>query len=120
MPAKPQIAALEMLKNDDAQKIYRKIISALSKVGPFEQEMKQTCIHLANGSAFAGVHPRKQGLLLNIRTNAAIKSKRIRKLEQASANRFHNEMLVETPAEVDAELIGWLEEAMNYKSTRTK
>jgi hypothetical protein len=32
-------------------------------------------------------------------------------LERVSANRFHNEMLLESPKDVDAEVIGWLKAA---------
>ena len=54
---------------------------------------------------------RKAAILLNIRSAAPIKSKRIRKVEQVSANRYHNELLIASPSEVDAEVVGWLKEA---------
>jgi hypothetical protein len=69
---------------------------------------KGTCIHLNRRVAFAGLHPRKTALLLNLRTSAPIGSGRIRKVEQASANRFHNEMLLETAGDLDDELMGWI------------
>lgn len=50
-------------------------------------------------------------MVLNIRTDAPIQSKRIRKLEQVSAKRFHNEVLIDTPAGVDREVAGWLKSA---------
>jgi hypothetical protein len=50
-------------------------------------------------------------VLLNIRSDAPIKSARIRKLEQVTARRFHNEMLIDTPIGVDREVIGWLKAA---------
>ena len=50
-------------------------------------------------------------MLLNVRLDAPIKSERIRKLEQVSAKRFHNEMLIDTPAGVDREVVGWLQRA---------
>ena len=72
---------------------------------------KGTCIHLNHRVAFAGLHPRKAALLLNLRTAAPIASRRIRKVERVSANRCHNELLIESPEELDAELMGWLAEA---------
>lgn len=69
---------------------------------------KGTCLHLNHRVAFAGLHPRKTALFLNLRTSAPIDSPRIRRHEQASANRFHNEMLVASPGEIDDELIGWI------------
>jgi len=88
--------------------IYDRLADKLRAVGPFKVEPKKTCLHLVNGSAFAGVHPRKDSILLTIRTDKAIKSKRVRKVEQASASRFHNDLVLASPSEVDAELIGWL------------
>ncbi|THD77592.1 MAG: DNA replication protein DnaC [Phenylobacterium sp.] len=90
---------------------YDRIIAALTLLGPTRIEPKKTSIHLARRSAFAGVHPRKNALLLNIRSAAPIASARIRAREQVSKNRFHNELLLSSPAEVDDELMGWLREA---------
>jgi len=72
---------------------------------------KGSCIHLNRRIAFAGLHPRKSAVLLNLRTAAPIESGRIRKVERVSANRFHNEMLVESGGEIDGELMGWIAEA---------
>jgi hypothetical protein len=72
---------------------------------------KGTCIHLNRRVAFAGLHPRKSAVLLNLRASAPIESSRIRKVERASANRYHNEMLLETAGDLDEELIGWIAEA---------
>jgi hypothetical protein len=35
----------------------------------------------------------------------------MRKVERVSANRFHNEMLLSSPADVDAEVVAWLKDA---------
>ena len=60
---------------------------------------------------FAGVHPRKSYLLLNLRTDHPIESQRITKTEQVSKSRFHNEMKLASPEGVDEELLGWLKDA---------
>jgi hypothetical protein len=49
--------------------------------GPFREEAKKTSIHLVRGSAFAGVHPRKQHLPLTIKAVAPIRSPRVLKAE---------------------------------------
>ena len=72
---------------------------------------KGTCIHLNRGTAFAGLHPRKSAVLLNLRSSAPIESARIRKVEKASANRYHNEMLIESAEALDDELTGWIADA---------
>ena len=98
-------------KDPQALETYRALVRTASGFGPFEEEAKKTSIHLARKSAFAGVHPRKSAVLLVLRTRDAIDSGRIRKRERVSANRWHNEMLLSAPAEVDAEVTGWLREA---------
>ena len=90
---------------------YRALLDRMTELGPFEEQAKNTSIHLARKSAFVGVHPRKAAILLVIRTGAPIASPRVRKLERVSANRWHNEMLLSDPGEVDPELLGWLGEA---------
>lgn len=92
-------------------KTYAAILKAVSKFGEVRADEKKTSIHLVAKTGFAGVHPRKSAILLNIRSDAPIKSKRIRKIERVSANRFHNEMLLESPKDVDAEVAGWLKAA---------
>lgn len=72
---------------------------------------KGTCLHLNRRTAFAGLHPRKHALLLNLRSSRPIDSPRIRKVERASANRYHNELLIDSPEAIDDELIRWLAEA---------
>jgi Domain of unknown function (DUF5655) len=72
---------------------------------------KKTSIHLTRSVGFAGVHPRKSYLYLNIRTDYPIASPRIAKSEQVSKNRFHNELKLTSPDEIDAELLGWLKDA---------
>lgn len=69
---------------------------------------KGTCLHLNHRVAFAGLHPRKTALFLNLRTAAPIENPRIRRLERASANRYHNEMLLASADEIDDELMGWI------------
>ncbi|HEX8904765.1 MAG TPA: hypothetical protein VF771_07990, partial [Longimicrobiaceae bacterium] len=53
----------------------------------------------------------RAGILLNVRTSAAIDSPRVRKLEQVSRSRFHNEILLSSPDDVDAELLAWMGDA---------
>jgi len=93
------------------EKTYAAILKAVAKFGSIKAEAKKTSIHLVAKTGFAGVHPRKSAILLNIRSNAPIKSKRIRKVEKVSAYRYHNEMLIGSPSEVDAEVVTWLTNA---------
>ena len=90
-----------------ARQLVRKMMSeAGSRIEP-----KTGSIHICRKSAFAGLHPRRNAVLLNLRTGKPIESERIRKVERVSANRFHNEMLLELPEQLDSELDGWIREA---------
>ena len=91
--------------------IYARLLEALGSFGPYREEPKKTSIHLARASGFAGVHPRKGFLYLNLRTDHAIDSPRVVKREQVSRSRWHNEVRVSSPDEVDDELRGWLRAA---------
>lgn len=95
----------------EASAVSDRLVAAAEANGPVRVEVKSTCLHLCRRSAFAGVHPRKTGVLLNLRSATPIESPRIRKREQVSAHRWHNELMVEGAEAVDAELVGWMAEA---------
>jgi hypothetical protein len=94
-----------------AVRLYNQLLSALRTIGPFQEEVKMASIHLVRKTAFAGVHPRKEHLNLTIKAAKAIKSARICKSEQTSKSRWHHEVKLAAPNEIDAELLRWLREA---------
>ena len=98
-------------KDPIVRSIYDRILIESRKFGSMIEEPKKTSIHLVNKSAFAGVMTRKNALILNIKSTAPIKHKRISKTEQVSAGRFHQELKLASPDEVDPLLVGWLKEA---------
>jgi hypothetical protein len=91
--------------------IYQRLLDVLHMLGPFREEPKKTSIHLVHTSGFAGIHPRKTFLYLNLRMARSLHSERIAKSEQVSKNRYHNEVKIASPDELDDELISWLKEA---------
>jgi len=72
------------LAGPDARKVYDALLEALHPSAGFQVEVKKTSIHLVRGSAFAGVHPRKQSLALTIKAAQPFRSPRIAKAEQVS------------------------------------
>jgi len=98
-------------KDENVQAIYTRLLEVMRTLGPVKEEPKKTSIHLVRNAGFAGVHPRKSYLYLNLRTDYPIDNPRITKTEQVSKNRFHNELKLNSPDEVDEELIGWLKDA---------
>jgi len=101
-------SALFQGREPAAHAAYRALLARLTDLGPFEEQVKKTSIHLARKSAFAGVHPRKAAILLVIRTTAPIESPRVRRLARVSANRWHNELLLSGPDDVDDDIIDWI------------
>ena len=98
-------------KTPNVRKIYDQLLKRLKKLGPITEDPKKTSIHLVNATALAGVATRKDSLVLTIKSDHHLLSPRIHKSEQASARRFHHEVKLTSPADVDDELIGWLNEA---------
>jgi len=95
----------------EVRAIYDRILTAAKKWGPVEEDPKKTSIHLNRWTAFAGVATRKDALILTVKSKTDIESKRITKHERASANRWHLEIRLTEPKELDAELLRWLRES---------
>jgi hypothetical protein len=93
------------------RKTYDAILRISRRLGPVEEQAKKTSIHLARRSAFAGVATRKEALILTLKSNVKVDDPRIHKIEQTSANRWHLEVRLTSPEEVDAQVEGWLKSA---------
>lgn len=118
----PSQECIRLFADKGADEVYLALLkgirSRIAKELVFEAP-KSTCVHInagKDGTAYAGVHPRRGAVLLNIVTAAPLKSRRVRKAERRSANRCHCEVLLESEADVDDELLGWLEEAARLVS----
>jgi len=98
-------------KDASVRALYDQLVSLLQSFGPIQEDPKKTSIHLNRKSALAGVETRKDYLLLNIKSNHAIKNPRIVKAEQVSAKRFHHKVRISSPNDLDEELKTWLEQA---------
>lgn len=103
-------------KAPNVREIYNLLLSHIHTFGPVHEQPKKTSIHLANASGFAGVHTRKNYFILNIRSDHPINSPRIIKSEQVSKSRYHQEVKLEKPDDVDAELLAWLKAAYDLSS----
>jgi hypothetical protein len=95
----------------EVRAVYERILRAAQSFGEIQEDPKKTSIHLVRKTAFAGIATRKSGLILTLKSGAEIKSPRIVKREKVSANRWHSEVRLEKPSEVDAEIKKWLKAA---------
>ena len=98
-------------KEPTVRATYDRLLKEMRKLGKVGEEPKKTSIHLMHTTAFAGVATRKAHLVLTVKSDADIKSARIHKSEKVSAHRYHHEMKLSAPDDVDAELLGWLKGA---------
>jgi uncharacterized protein DUF5655 len=96
-------------------KIYERLINELQKFGPLKIEPHKTSIHLGNRFGFAGVYTRKDYINLEVHLNYKLTSKRVSKVDQASANRFHHTIKLTGEKDIDKELLTWLQEAYELK-----
>ena len=98
-------------KEPVTRKIYDRLLKTSVRFGPVIEDPKKTSIHMVNRTAFAGIATRKNALILTIKSDRKLNSSRIHKSEQTSASRFHHEVKLTSPADVDAELTAWLKAA---------
>jgi hypothetical protein len=96
--------------------IYDRILRTARTFGPVRVETKRTSIHLVRTTAFAGVATRKHALILTLKSKTDIRSPRVGKREQTSANRWHLECPLLEPGDVDRELTSWMKRA--YEMSR--
>jgi Domain of unknown function (DUF5655) len=90
---------------------YRRVLRAARALGPVTEDAKKTSIHLVRRTAFAGIATRRSSLILTLKSATDIRSPRAEKREQASANRWHVEIRLAAPAQVDRQLTTWLRAA---------
>ena len=106
--------ALLFAKSDaEVLQTYRRILQAVRALGPVAEEPKKTSIHLVARTAFAGVATRRSTLILTLKSAKDIRSPRIEKREQVSAHRWHVEIRLLKPSDVDRQLTTWLSAAYN-------
>ena len=98
-------------RTPEVKATYAAILRAAKKLGPVQEEAKKTSIHLVRKSAFAGIATRKSALILTLKSDTDVANSRIRRREQVSAHRWHFEVKLDAPEQVDDEVQAWLDRA---------
>jgi uncharacterized protein DUF5655 len=93
------------------QYVYARLLEAVQTFGPVAEERGERSVLLRSRGGFVGVHPKRDGLDLQIVTDHVIRSGRVMKVDRVSARRFHVHVRLLDEKEVDAELLAWLREA---------
>jgi hypothetical protein len=102
------VPAAFMSSELEVHELYRAVLLFCRELGPFSVEEKKTSVHLVRKSAFAGVHPRRKHLVLTVKAASKIDSDRIMKSEQVSTSRWHHDIKLVSPADLDPELLAWM------------
>jgi hypothetical protein len=97
--------------DDNVRAVYERLLATIRANGPFSEDVKKTSIHLVRRIAFAGVVVRRSWIVLTVKSRADIATPRIIRHEQVSAHRWHLEVRLDTPAQVDRQLASWLRSA---------
>lgn len=109
--------AAHFAKSDpEVHQTYRRVLEVARAIGPVVEESKKTSIHLVARTAFAGVATRRSALILTLKSAKDIRSPRIEKREQVSAHRWHVEIRLAKPSDVDRQLASWLSAAYQLAS----
>ena len=105
-----------IFRTDPARRACAMLLAELENLDSITIDEKKTSLHVVfNGAAFLGVHPRKDGIRINLVQDYRPNSTRIQKSEQVSKSRFHNEVDLTSEARIDEELIGWIKEAYELR-----
>jgi hypothetical protein len=88
--------------------VYERILETARRLGPVVEDPKKTSIHLNRRTAFAGIATRKTALILTLKSTSDIDDQRVVKRQRVSTNRWHIDVRLETPRDVNATVTAWL------------
>ena len=92
--------------------IYDRLLETAARFGPVTEDPKKTSIHLTRRTAFAGVATQRNALILTLKSPSDVRSARIMKREQASANRWYLYLKLTDPAQIDTQVTAWIKRSI--------
>lgn len=111
MPAEHSVEQHFDKKDAAVRATYDALLRVARRFGDVVEEPKKTSIHLVAHSAFAGVATRRNKLVLTLKSAVEVENRRVAKCEKLSANRWHFDVHLESPHDVDATVAAWLRSA---------
>ncbi len=104
-------------KSDPAVRTtYDRLLIRVRRIGPVDAEQNKASIHLKGRATFADVRPLKSRLDVSIVSDTPITDPRVTKRDKISASRYHNTVPINSPHDIDAQLIDWLKRAYELVS----
>ena len=96
--------------------VFDELVSKLRKLGPVKVDPVKTSINLTAARHFAGVTVRGTFLRVGFFAPTRIVDPRIVHFERIGPGKFGHSVVVETAADLDAQLLAWLAEAYRMSS----
>jgi len=91
-------------KAPQVRAIYDAVITAARELGPVEEAVKKTSIHINRKSAFIGIATRSAALMLTVKSDSPWLHPLIAKSEQLSSKRWHHDLRLTDPGQIDNEI----------------
>ena len=93
------------------RRIYNALVKELSKFGTFRADAVKTSINLIHRYHFGSVTVQDEALRLGFVSDVRARSERIVQTQELGLERVGHSVRLESTADVDAELLGWLRRA---------
>ena len=103
-------------KDPEVRGIYQLLVTQLRKLGPLRIDAVKTSINLASKYHFGGVAARKNYLRVGFLSERMIDDERIVHTERLGPKRFHQSVVLRSPADLDGTIIEWLGNAYKLQS----
>ncbi|MGL4651598.1 MAG: DUF5655 domain-containing protein [Caldilineaceae bacterium] len=109
-PSANELALEALFGNRDpiVRAIYDEVMRVLNEWGSAQGEAKKSSVHLMRTTALAGFHPRARYALLEFKATTLLEDPRIIKVDQPSRSRFYHTVRLDSPSDVDGQVVAWL------------
>ncbi len=98
-------------KDPNVRKIYDSLVKELEKFGRFRADAVKSSINLINKYHFGSVTVQEKALRLGFVSDEKARSARIVQTQELGPNRVGHSVKLESPDDVDEQLLGWLHRA---------
>lgn len=98
------------------QRAFAKLVSQLRALGPLRVDAVKTTIHLFSTFGFGGLTVKRDHVRVSFLSDTPIVSDRIVSRERLGAERLAYAVQVQSPRDVDAQLLQWLTRAYHLQA----
>jgi Domain of unknown function (DUF5655) len=107
------------LSTPELRTVFDRFVAAARESGPVTVNVTKSRVALQVRGRFAGIdRPRRDHLLANFLLTAPVRSDRLRRVEYIPPYYYVHRLRLRAPADVDAELVGWLADSYQVGAQR--